>query len=196
MTRPHPPILSQVDIKISQREAELKKFLQQVADGYVEEVKNAGGSGSGISAVYQVVTLRQGQKLLAGTACEMLLRSGSAVCVSDSARIGGYDRRRHTGPRRRPGGQSSLSCYHRGPWDQGIQRCDTDGARQLQHPVTDKERADLRSVRSLPFVPDAQSATVRASTARRKAASCSTKRKVASVFRIRSSICILEKTST
>lgn len=80
-----PSILSQVDIKISQREAELKKSLQQVADGYVEEVKNAGGGGSGTSAVYQVVTLHQGQKLLAGTACEMLLRSGSAVCVSDSA---------------------------------------------------------------------------------------------------------------
>ena len=31
------------------------------------------------------MTLKQGQQLIAGAACEILLRSGTAVCVSDSS---------------------------------------------------------------------------------------------------------------
>lgn len=81
-----PSILEQVDDKVEEREAALKKSLQAVADGYAEDVKAAGGTGSGESSpVYEVVTLSQGQKLTADTSCEILLRSGTATCVSDSA---------------------------------------------------------------------------------------------------------------
>lgn len=79
-----PSILAQVDTKLSQREAALKAQLDQVADEYVKEVEGKGG-GSGTSQSYQVVTLSAGQKLVAGDSCEILLRSGTAVCVSDSA---------------------------------------------------------------------------------------------------------------
>lgn len=79
-----PSILSQVDSKLTQRESALKTQLQQVADGYAQEVQGSGGSG-GNASVYQVVTLKQGQQLVAGTSCEILLRSGTAVCVSDSS---------------------------------------------------------------------------------------------------------------
>lgn len=79
-----PSILEQVDEKVEEREASLKKSLQSVADEYAEDVKGAGGSGES-SPVYEVVTLSKGQKLTAGTSCEILLRSGTATCVSDSA---------------------------------------------------------------------------------------------------------------
>ena len=79
-----PSILAQVDTRLSQREAALKAQLDQVADEYVKEVEGKGG-GSGTSQSYQVVTLSAGQKLVAGDSCEILLRSGTAVCVSDSA---------------------------------------------------------------------------------------------------------------
>lgn len=82
-----PSVLSQVDSKVAKRESALKESLQEVADGYAEEVKGAGGgSGTGTSsAVYEIVTLTKGQKLTAGSSCEILLRSGTATCVSDSA---------------------------------------------------------------------------------------------------------------
>lgn len=69
-----PSILSQVDTKLNEREAALEDKLEQAA-----------GTGSGGSSTYQIVTLTQGQKLAAGASCEILLRSGTAVCVSDSA---------------------------------------------------------------------------------------------------------------
>ena len=87
-----PAILSQVDAKIAQREAELKAQLELVVDGYVKEVEDklstSGGSSaapSGDSAAFAVITLSQGQKLIGGEGCEFLLRSGSAVCVSASS---------------------------------------------------------------------------------------------------------------
>lgn len=85
-----PSILAQVDAKLSQRESALKQQLSGVADGYVQEVEGllsgggTGGSGSTTGA-YQVVTLSQGQQLIGGEGSEFLLRSGSALCVSDSA---------------------------------------------------------------------------------------------------------------
>ena len=83
-----PAILAQVDTHIAQRESSLKAQLQEVADGYVQQVEQAlagGGSGGGSGSAYQVVTLAQGQQLIGGEGCEFLLRAGSAVCVSDSA---------------------------------------------------------------------------------------------------------------
>ncbi len=86
-----PAILAQVDAKLTQREAELKAQLAAVVDGYVREVEaalNAPGGAAGTSsgsAAYRVVTLNAGQTITGGASCEFLLRSGTAVCVSDSS---------------------------------------------------------------------------------------------------------------
>lgn len=82
-----PAILTQVDTKVSQREASLKSQLDQVVAGYVKEVESkiSGGGSGGSSSSYQVVSLSQGQKLVTGSTCEILLRSGSATCVSESS---------------------------------------------------------------------------------------------------------------
>lgn len=86
-----PAILEQVDAKITARKGELESQLSGVVDGYVKEVEDklaAGGitgGGTSGSSVYQVVTLNAGQTLTGGAACEFLLRSGTATCVSDTA---------------------------------------------------------------------------------------------------------------
>ena len=83
-----PQVLEDVDEKVAARQQELEDKLSAVADGYVAEVEAAlGTSGGGQSggAVYQVVELSAGQTLTASAACEILLRSGAAACVSDSS---------------------------------------------------------------------------------------------------------------
>ena len=63
-----------------------------MVDRYVQEVEDAlsssGGTaaqpGSG-SASYEVVTLSAGQTIVGSAACEFLLRSGTALCVSDTS---------------------------------------------------------------------------------------------------------------
>ena len=73
-----PSILSQVDSKLTARETELKKQLSAVVEGYVKEVEDKLAS-------YQVVNLSAGQTITGGAACEFLLRSGTATCVSDTS---------------------------------------------------------------------------------------------------------------
>lgn len=87
-----PSILAQVDSKITEREAELRGQLSAVVDGYVQEVEDklsASGGGTaqpaGESAAYEVVELSAGQTITGSAACEFLLRTGTATCVSDSA---------------------------------------------------------------------------------------------------------------
>lgn len=91
-----PSILAQVDSKLTARQTELEQKLAAVADDYVAEVESklgtSGSTGTGSggqagtgSAVYQVVTLNAGQTLTGGAACEFLLRSGTATCVSDTS---------------------------------------------------------------------------------------------------------------
>ena len=87
-----PQLLADVDEKVAARQDELEDKLSAVADGYVAEVEAAlsgsGGAGTGGqtgSAVYQVVELSAGQTLTASAACEVLLRSGAAACVSDTS---------------------------------------------------------------------------------------------------------------
>ena len=63
-------IMTQVDQKIAARNSQL---LQQ-----------SGGTGSASSAEFTVVTLSQGQTLTGGIGCEVMLRIGSASCVSPS----------------------------------------------------------------------------------------------------------------
>ena len=78
-----PQVLEDVDEKVAARQQELEDKLSAVADGYVQEVE-AALSGTG-GAVYQVVELSAGQTLTGSAACELLLRSGTAACVSDSS---------------------------------------------------------------------------------------------------------------
>ena len=86
-----PEILSQVDEKITAREDELEKKLSAVAEQYAKQVEDmlSGESASEPSSdgtsVYQVVNLSAGQVLTGEAACEFLLRSGTALCVSDSS---------------------------------------------------------------------------------------------------------------
>jgi len=88
-----PSILSQMDSKVSAKQTELEKKLAGVTEAYVKEVEDklasSGGAGTGGSqtgaAAYEVVTLSAGQTLTGGAACEFLLRSGTATCVSDSS---------------------------------------------------------------------------------------------------------------
>lgn len=86
-----PSILAQVDAKLAQQQSDLTAKLNQVADSYIRQVEdrlNSGGSiasPSGAASAYIVVNLAQGQELVGTAACEFLLRSGSAVCVSSSA---------------------------------------------------------------------------------------------------------------
>ena len=68
-----PSILSQVDSKLTAREAELKKQLSAVVEGYVKEVEDklaASGGGSSVQpsggASYQVVNLSAGQTITGG----------------------------------------------------------------------------------------------------------------------------------
>ncbi len=87
-----PQVLEDVDEKVAARQSELEDKLSAVADGYAAEVEAAlsgsadTGSGSQTGgAVYQVVELSAGQTLTGSAACELLLRSGTATCVSDSS---------------------------------------------------------------------------------------------------------------
>lgn len=90
-----PALLEQVDAKLTQREADLRSQLSDVVDRYIREVEDkllgTGGTVtpspglSGTGAAYQVVTLAAGQTITGSAACEFLLRSGTAVCVADSA---------------------------------------------------------------------------------------------------------------
>lgn len=65
-------ILQRVDQKIAARNS-------QLSGGQVTE---SGGTGS---ASFTVVTLSSGQTLRGGIGCEVMLRVGTAVCVSPSA---------------------------------------------------------------------------------------------------------------
>lgn len=69
-----PGILREVDEKIEDRNAEV--------------VRQLGGSGSSVGATasdtFTVVTLSQGQVLTGDIGCEVMLRVGTAACVSPS----------------------------------------------------------------------------------------------------------------
>lgn len=86
-----PAILEQVDARIVQQEAEFRAQLSTVVSGYVREVEDrlAGGAGGTVAgggeAAYQVVSLSAGQTFTGGAGCEILLRSGTALCVAADA---------------------------------------------------------------------------------------------------------------
>ncbi|MCC8122212.1 MAG: hypothetical protein LIO58_01520 [Oscillospiraceae bacterium] len=84
-----PDILAQVDTKLSDRESQLKTQLQSVESDLSKQVSDKvsenTAAGGTVTAAYSVVTLKAGQTLTAGAGCELLLRSGSAVCVASTA---------------------------------------------------------------------------------------------------------------
>jgi len=72
---------SMVDQAVSERKAEMEQSLKNIL----------AGSGGGTTAtpsgggVFTVVTLSQGQSLVGSVGCEVMLRIGSAVCVSEDS---------------------------------------------------------------------------------------------------------------
>lgn len=85
-------VTEKVKTLISQRDESLKKELsQQIAEAEKELRQEYGGTtgsntpGTYDSAAFVVVTLEKGQTLTGGTGCELLLRTGSAVCVASSS---------------------------------------------------------------------------------------------------------------
>ncbi len=65
----------------------LEKVDQKIAARNTEIVKQLGGQASGVESAntFSVVTLTQGQILTGDIGCEVMLRVGTAVCVSPSA---------------------------------------------------------------------------------------------------------------
>lgn len=87
-----PQVLSEVDGKISDRNAALSKELsaQIKSDAAAFEKKYGTGStgaesSSGTAADFTLVTMAKGQVLYGNIGCEVLLRVGTASCVADSA---------------------------------------------------------------------------------------------------------------
>ena len=82
-----PSILDQVDEQAAQRQQELQTQLQSAIQGYTAQMEAAlGGSGGAqYTSTYTVVTLTSGQQLNMEVGCEVMLRIGTAACVSSSS---------------------------------------------------------------------------------------------------------------
>ena len=79
-----PEILKQVEEKAEQRQEDLLKQFNVAIEAYKEEQSEQNESPTG-SATYSVVTLAKGQVLNLGIGCEVMLRVGTASCVSASS---------------------------------------------------------------------------------------------------------------
>lgn len=83
-----PSLNSKIDQAVKANEDSLKADLNSAIDRWSQTVGQAGGSGgtagSG-SAAFTVVTLSKGQTLTGEVGCELMLRVGSASCVSSSS---------------------------------------------------------------------------------------------------------------
>ncbi|MCD7947703.1 MAG: hypothetical protein LUG13_05325 [Oscillospiraceae bacterium] len=84
-----PDILAQVDTKLSNRESQLKTQLESVGSDLSKQVSDKvsenNAAGGTVMSAYSAVTLKAGQTLTADAGCELLLRTGSAVCVASAA---------------------------------------------------------------------------------------------------------------
>ena len=92
----------EIDQQIAQREQELRG-----------QLSGSGSPDAPVSA-YTAVTLSAGQTLSGEAGCEVLLRSGSAVCVADSASVPGMVDApgQPPLPHARPGGGAGLRRGH------------------------------------------------------------------------------------
>ena len=82
-----PSILDQVDQQTAQYQRELEQRLESAIQSYTAQMDAALGSSGGAqsAATYTVVTLSSGQQLDMEVGCEVMLRIGTAVCVSPSS---------------------------------------------------------------------------------------------------------------
>lgn len=85
-----PSVYEKVDKAVKDNEAALKADLNKAIDEWDKRLQSGQTSappaqGGGDSASFQVVTLSKGQILTGQVGCEVMLRVGAAVCVSDSA---------------------------------------------------------------------------------------------------------------
>ena len=80
-------LLGKVDEEITQRDQEVLEKVEKNIDAATEEILDAVDGadtvGNASAAVYQEVTLSAGQVLYGSAGCEVMLRSGSASCVSE-----------------------------------------------------------------------------------------------------------------
>lgn len=82
-------VLEKVDKSLDDRSAKLREEIsQQIAQREQELRGQLSGGGAAVPAsAYAAVTLSAGQTLSGEAGCEILLRSGSAACVADSAGV-------------------------------------------------------------------------------------------------------------
>ncbi len=74
-------VKTMVDESVTARRTEMEQSLRNILAGNGGTVP---GSSSG-NSVFTVVTLTQGQSLVGNVGCEVMLRVGSAVCVSEDS---------------------------------------------------------------------------------------------------------------
>jgi len=77
-------ILDQVDQRARQHQEELAEALDQAIAEYSQKMETALGATSGeqTAATYTVITLKKDQRLEMEIGCEVMLRVGTASCVS------------------------------------------------------------------------------------------------------------------
>lgn len=85
-----PAVYAKVDEAVKTNEAALKADVDKAIADWDKKLQTAPPSSStpsldGDSASFTVVTLSKGQTLTGQVGCEVMLRVGTAVCVSDSA---------------------------------------------------------------------------------------------------------------
>ena len=68
-----------------QMEEKMKAMVDEKAAELTKKFEQTAGTGSSSAAVFSVVTLSKGQTLVGDVGCEVMLRIGSATCVSDGS---------------------------------------------------------------------------------------------------------------
>ena len=79
-------LLGKVDSKIGEQNQTIRQELEQRIDQAEQEILGqvtGTGTVSGTTASYHEVTVSDGQTLYGSAGCEVMLRSGSASCVSE-----------------------------------------------------------------------------------------------------------------
>ena len=80
-----PAVYEKVDKAVKDNQTALKTELERVIEEWDKKLQGTSPSQGGDSASFKVVTLSKGQTLTGQVGCEVMLRIGTAVCVSDSA---------------------------------------------------------------------------------------------------------------
>lgn len=80
-----PSVYAEVDRAVQNNEAALKAELNKTIEAWDTQLQGTSPGQGGDSASFKVVTLSKGQTLTGQVGCEVMLRIGSAVCVTDSA---------------------------------------------------------------------------------------------------------------